>query len=83
MLDDPIIGQLAEKYNKTPAQIVLRWELQENWIVIPKSVHRERIIENSSIFDFELDPADMAQMDGLNKDMHFGTDPDHFENKQW
>ena len=83
VLNDPVIGQLAQKYNKTPAQIILRWELQENWIVIPKSVHRERIIENSSIFDFELDSADMAQMDGLNKDMRFGTDPDHFENKQW
>ena len=83
VLEDETITALADKYNKTPAQIVLRWELQENIIVIPKSVHKERIIENAGIFDFNLDAKDMKLMNGLNKDMHFGTSPDDFESKQW
>ena len=74
---------LAAKYGKTPAQIVLRWEVQENIIVIPKSVHKARIIENAGVFDFALDAGDMKLMNGLNKDLHFGTSPDDFESKQW
>lgn len=83
VLEDAVIVDLAEKYGKTPAQIVLRWELQENIMVIPKSVHKERIVENADIFDFELSAADMKLMNGLNKDQHFGTSPDDFESKQW
>lgn len=83
VLDDPVIAALATKYQKTPAQIILRWELQENIIVIPKSVHKERIIENANIFDFELNNEDMKQMKDLNHDHHFGTSPDNFENRQW
>ncbi len=83
VLDDPLIASLSASYNKTPAQIVLRWEIQNNWIVIPKSVHKARIEENAAVFDFELSREDMERMDGLNKDMHFGTDPDHFETRQW
>lgn len=83
VLDDPVITELAKKYGRTPAQIVLRWELEENYIVIPKSVHKERIEENSRIFDFALAPEDKALMDSLNKDLHFGTSPDNFEEKQW
>lgn len=83
VLDDPIIKELAKKYKKTPAQIVLRWELEENWIVIPKSVHKERIEENSKIFDFELESCDRTALEQLNNNRHFGTSPDNFENKQW
>lgn len=83
VLEDPVIVQLAQKYEKTPAQIILRWELSQNLIVIPKSVHKERIRENYNVFDFLLEPADEAKIDALNKDLHFGTSPDNFENKQW
>ena len=83
VLNDPLIVDLAKKYGKTPAQIVLRYELQDNLIVIPKSVHKERIIENADIFDFEISALDMKMLSALDKDMHFGTSPDNFENKQW
>ncbi len=75
---DPVIQELAAKYGKTPAQIILRWEIQNNIIVIPKSVHKERILSNSQIFDFELAPEDMSKMNGLNKDQRFGSSPDSF-----
>ena len=74
-----MIQKLAAEYGRTPAQIILRWEIQSGIIVIPKSVHRERIIANSRIFDFQLKPEDMAKMDGLNKDERFGPSPDTFD----
>ena len=57
--DNPVIASLARKYGKTPAQILLRWDLQLGVVTIPKSVHRERIEENSRFFDFELEQADV------------------------
>lgn len=76
--DEPLIVQLAEKYGKTPAQIVLRWDLQHGVVTIPKSVRQERVIENAQLFDFELTAEDMAVLDGLNRDQRFGSDPDNF-----
>ena len=76
-LDLPLLKQLAEKYGRTAAQIVLRWSMQNGVVVIPKSVHEERIRENSQIFDFELDDEDLAAIDGLNENRRFGPDPDH------
>ncbi|PCN42506.1 aldo/keto reductase [Brevibacillus laterosporus] len=78
-LEVPLLQEMAERYQKTPAQIVLRWDLQHNVLVIPKSVKKERIIENAGLFDFELMDADMALLDGLNRDQRFGPDPDHFD----
>lgn len=75
-LDDPVLKDLASKYGRTAAQIVLRWDLQKGVITIPKSVHKERIIENSKIFDFELSAEDMERIDGLNQDMRMGPDPE-------
>jgi diketogulonate reductase-like aldo/keto reductase len=75
-LDDPVLKDLALKYGKTPAQIVLRWDLQKGVITIPKSVRKERIIENSQIFDFQLTDEDMQRIDGLNQDLRLGPDPD-------
>ncbi len=76
-LDLPLLKQLAEKYGRTAAQIALRWSMQNGVVVIPKSVHEERIRENSQIFDFELDDEDLAAIDGLNENRRFGPDPDH------
>ena len=61
-LGEPEIMNLAEKYKKTPAQIILRWHLQRGIVSLPKSVHKERIISNRDIFDFELSEEDMKLM---------------------
>lgn len=61
-LGEPEIMKLAEKYKKTPAQIILRWHLQRGIVSLPKSVHKERIISNRDIFDFELSEEDMKLM---------------------
>lgn len=61
-LGEPEIMKLAEKYKKTPAQIILRWHLQRGIVSLPKSVHKERIISNGDIFDFELSEEDMKLM---------------------
>jgi diketogulonate reductase-like aldo/keto reductase len=71
--------ELANKYNKTIAQIVLRWDLQKGVITIPKSSKRERILANADIFDFELTLDDMANLDSLDRGQRFGPDPDNFD----
>ncbi|MFP3323321.1 aldo/keto reductase [Planococcus sp. SIMBA_160] len=75
VLQDEVIQQIAEAHKKSPAQIVLRWHLQNNTIVIPKSVTPSRIEENFNVFDFELSEADMNQINGLNKDRRKGAHP--------
>ena len=77
-LNHPVIIGLAEKYEKTPAQILLRWDIQHCVVTIPKSVNRERIEENSRIFDFELTEEDMDSLDALNEGKRIGPDPDMF-----
>jgi len=71
---------LAKKYNKTPAQMVLRWDLQNGVCVIPKSVHAERIRENADLYDFELDMRDMFYIDSLNRNQQFLHDSDTVNN---
>ncbi|MDG0811713.1 aldo/keto reductase [Cohnella rhizosphaerae] len=75
-LDLPLLAELAGKHGKTPAQIVIRWHLQQEIVVIPKSVRAARIEENADVFDFALSDDDMARIDGLNEDRRFGMDPD-------
>jgi methylglyoxal/glyoxal reductase len=79
ILGDKTISLLAEKYGKTPAQIILRWNLQKDVITIPKSVKKERILSNSQIFDFELTPEDMITIDKLDRAERIGADPDNFD----
>ncbi|WP_226037820.1 aldo/keto reductase [Aquibacillus saliphilus] len=75
-LNQPEITKLAAKHKKTPAQIVLRWDLQHGIVTIPKSVHQERIQENADIFDFTLSEEDMKTIDQMNQDHRLGPDPD-------
>ncbi|MEK4004737.1 aldo/keto reductase [Paenibacillus sp. FSL H3-0333] len=77
-LDLPLLKELAERYGKTVAQIVLRWDLQQGVITIPKSVHPERIIENAGFFDFTLSDEDVKAIEELNQNHRFGPDPDNF-----
>ena len=67
MFTEPILAEIAEKYGKTPAQVILRWNIQNGVAVIPKSVHKERMVENLAIWDFELDAEDMARIATLDK----------------
>jgi diketogulonate reductase-like aldo/keto reductase len=71
-LDDPTVTRVAQRAGRTPAQVLLRWCLQRDVLVIPKSVHQERIRENAQIFDFELSSSDMAELDALDRTR--GTD---------
>jgi diketogulonate reductase-like aldo/keto reductase len=75
-LENPVIARVARAHGRTPAQVVLRWDLQHGVVTIPKSVHRERIAENAALFDFELTPAEMAAIDRLDAGSRIGPDPD-------
>jgi diketogulonate reductase-like aldo/keto reductase len=77
-LDVPLLAELAAQYGKTPAQVVIRWHLQQGIVTIPKSVRESRIRENAAVFDFELSPEDMNRIGTLNEDRRFGADPDNF-----
>lgn len=77
MLDNPEIKKLADKYGKTVAQVILRWDYQQDIVTIPKSVHKERIQENADIFDFELSEEDVQAISALNKDKRTGRNPDN------
>jgi diketogulonate reductase-like aldo/keto reductase len=79
-LSNPTVAEIAERVGRTAAQVLLRWCIQRETIVIPKSTHRERIEENGRVFDFELSDADMAALDAL--DRTGGTDRAR-EQKWW
>jgi methylglyoxal/glyoxal reductase len=76
LLNNPVLEDIAHKYNKTVAQVILRWDLQHGVITIPKSIKEPRIIENANIFDFELSADDMEKIEGLNQDSRAGSNPD-------
>ncbi|WP_416042844.1 glyoxal/methylglyoxal reductase [Bacillus halotolerans] len=76
LLDNEVLTQIAEKYNKSVAQVILRWDLQHEVVTIPKSIKEHRIIENADIFDFELSQEDMDKIDALNQDERVGPNPD-------
>ncbi|WP_313374545.1 aldo/keto reductase [Chishuiella sp.] len=78
LLENEILKSLAKKYNKSVAQIILRWDLQKGIATIPKSVNPERIKENCLIFDFELSLDDIDKIDSLNTNERTGADPDNF-----
>ncbi|HCY3052319.1 TPA: aldo/keto reductase [Staphylococcus aureus] len=76
LLDDPVIVKIAEKYHKTPAQVVLRWHLAHNRIIIPKYQTPKRIQENIDILDFNLELTEVAEIDALNRNARQGKNPD-------
>lgn len=78
-LTTPAIQLIADQYQKSTAQIILRWLLQKDIVVLPKSVHKERIIQNYDIYDFELNAEDMRLMNQLNQNLRTGPDPDNFD----
>jgi methylglyoxal/glyoxal reductase len=69
-LNHPTVVEIAKKYGKTQSQILIRWSLQHDVIVIPKSIHEARIKENSQVFDFQLEPNDMKLLDSLNGNLY-------------
>ncbi|MFJ8601807.1 aldo/keto reductase [Streptomyces shenzhenensis] len=75
LLEVPAIVAIAQKHNRTPAQVVLRWHVQLGTVVIPKSVTPSRIRENIEVFDFSLDTEDLAAISALNEDRRLGPDP--------
>jgi 2,5-diketo-D-gluconate reductase A len=76
LLEDPTIGSIAERVDRSPAQVVLRWHIQHGIVVIPKSVTPSRIKENIAVFDFELSDEDMAALTDLSGQGRLGPDPD-------
>ena len=78
VLQDEVVQKIAEQHGKTPAQVVLRWHLQNNSIVIPKSVTPSRIEENFSVFDFELSTSEMNNIHNLNRNERKGPKPSEF-----
>ncbi len=74
-LDDSNLVTLADKYGKTTAQFLIRWALEHEFIVIPKSSKQDRIVENASVFDFSIAKEDMEVLDGLNENLATGWDP--------
>jgi diketogulonate reductase-like aldo/keto reductase len=71
----PVLEGIARRHGRTPAQVLLRWGLQHEVVVIPKSVRPERIRENADLYGFELDAADMATLDGLDEGYRTSWDP--------
>src|SRR3954452_25071594 len=80
VLDDPLVTAIAERHERTPAQVVLRWHLQRGHIVFPKSTTPARIAENFAVFDFDLEPAALRRIDALDEGEagRIGPNPDVF-----
>ena len=76
LLGDPVLVRLAQECRRTPAQVALRWQVQQGIALIPKSVHRERMAENAAVFDFALSDEQMARLDALDRGERVGPDPD-------
>ncbi|MEC0273533.1 MULTISPECIES: aldo/keto reductase [Peribacillus] len=76
LLEEPTIKHIAKKHGKSSAQVLIRWHLQHDLVVIPKSITPSRIKENAQVFDFSLSLNEMNQIDALNKNERFGSNPD-------
>ncbi len=81
IVEEPLLIDIGQKYQKSSSQVTLRWHVQKDLIVIPKSVNPLRIAENMQIFDFELTDTEMQQIDSLNEDFRTGPNPDNVYQK--
>ena len=79
ILNDETLNEIGKEVNKSAAQVIIKWNMQHNVVVIPKSATSSRIEENIDVFDFELSAEQMKRIDDLNKDQRIGPDPDTFE----
>ncbi|PJM79585.1 aldo/keto reductase [Bifidobacterium scaligerum] len=79
LLGEPVLAEIGAKYGKSAAQVVIRWHVQRGIVVLPKSMHAERIKQNFDVFDFNLTPEDMAAVTALNTGKRNGADPDNFD----
>ncbi|MFF2154628.1 aldo/keto reductase [Paenibacillus chitinolyticus] len=79
LLDNEVLKSIADRHGKSVAQIILRWDLQNGVVTIPKSTKEHRIIENASVFDFELTADEMSRISALNENRRVGPDPDNFD----
>ncbi|GED32526.1 aldo/keto reductase [Brevibacillus centrosporus] len=79
LLDHPVLKEIAERHQKSVAQVIIRWDLQNGVVTIPKSIKEHRIVENADVFNFELSADDMAKIDALNENLRVGPDPDNFD----
>ncbi|XP_049735105.1 aldo-keto reductase family 1 member A1-like isoform X2 [Elephas maximus indicus] len=71
LLEDPVVLALAEKYGRSPAQVLLRWQVQRKVVSIPKSITPSRILQNIQVFDFTFSPEEMKHLDGLNRNWRY------------
>lgn len=78
ILEDAVVKEVANELGKTPAQVIIRWNIDEEIVVIPKSVTPSRIEENLNVFDFELSEDQLTRLNDLNKDERIGPDPAEF-----
>ncbi|MEK4531932.1 MAG: aldo/keto reductase [Solibacillus sp.] len=79
LLEDTTIAKIAEKYGKSNSQVILRWDIQNEVITIPKSVRKERMAQNADIFDFSLTDEEMQIINAMNLDKRVGPDPEVFD----
>ena len=78
-INDENLAIIAKEYRRSPAQILVRWNLEQNVVVIPKSSNRERIIENASVFDFSIKAEDMDRLNALNEDYRCTWNPSNIQ----
>ena len=79
LLDDPVVVRMAAALGVTPTQIVIRWHLQHDLVVIPKTTHRERMVTNADVFSFALSDGQMAALDALDRGLRTGSHPDRVQ----
>ena len=79
LLDHPVLKEIADRHQKSVAQVIVRWDLQNGVVTIPKSTKEHRIVENADVFNFELSSEDMAKIDALHEGVRVGPDPDNFD----